>query len=246
MNFRLILGVFLMLFAGQLLLAQENYNTLIYEGNKLFEGKNYDASSSKYLDAAKLKNNDFAAHYNLGNALYKKKMYEEAKAEFEKAHKNTTSKEEKAAALYNMGNAYMQTQNSEKAADFYKQALKQDPHNESIRKNFEIAKLKEKEKQNQKQQDQGKGNKDQKDQQQGQNGDKDQKSQQPNGKGNEDKGQGENGDQKKPQNPHDGNQIPKDIENAIMNRVENKERETARRILNKDANTMPQSNEKDW
>jgi len=242
---RLLFTLGILLFSGQYLLAQENYNTLIYEGNKHFENKNYDASSSKFLEAAKVKEKDFGAHYNLGNALYKKKMYEEAKAEFDKAQQNTNNKLEKAAALYNMGNAYMQTQNSDKAAEFYKKALKQDPYNENIRKNFEIAKLKEKQKQNQ-QKDQGKSDKDQKDQKQGESGDQNQQSQQPDGKGKQEKGKGEDGDQKKPQQPEQGNRIPKDIENAIMDRVENKERETAKRILNKDANSMPQSNEKDW
>lgn len=245
MIYRLSLALCILVLSGQRLWAQENYNTLIYEGNKLFENKNYDASSSKFLEAAKTKEKDFGAHYNLGNALYKKKMYEEAKAEFDKAQQNTTNKLDKAVALYNMGNAYMQTQNSEKAAEFYKKALKQDPYNESIRKNFEVAMLKEKQKQSQ-QKNQGKGDKDQKDQKQGESGDQNQQSQQPNGKGNQQKGKGEDGDQQKPQKPEQGNKIPKDIENAIMDRVENKERETAKRILNKDANSMPQSNEKDW
>lgn len=245
MIFRLLFALFVFIFSGQYVLAQGNYNTLIYEGNKQFENKNYEASSSKFLEATKLKEKDFGAHYNLGNALYKKQMYDEAKAEFDKAQQNTNNKLEKAAALYNMGNAYMQTKNSEKAAEFYKKALKQDPYNENIRKNFEIAMLKEKQKQNQ-QKDQGKGDKDQKDQKQGESGDQNQQSQQPNGKGNQQKGKGEDGDQQKPQKPEQGNKIPKDIENAIMDRVENKERETAKRILNKDANSMPQSNEKDW
>lgn len=245
MIFRLLFALCVSMLSGPYLLAQENYNALIYEGNKQFENKNYDASSTKFLEAAKAKEKDFGAHYNLGNALYKKKMYEEAKAEFRKAQENTTNKLEKAAAFYNMGNAYMQTQNSDKAAEFYKKALKQDPHNENIRKNFEIAMLKEKQKQNQ-QKNQGKGEKDQKDQKQGESGDENQQSQQPEGKGKQEKGEGKNGDQQTPKKPEQGNQIPKDIENAIMDRVENKERETAKRILNKDANSMPRSNEKDW
>ena len=40
--------------------------------------------------------------------------------------------------------------------------------------------------------------------------------------------------------------MPIDLEDAILNRVGNKERETAKRILNKNSYSMPQSNEKDW
>ena len=42
------------------------------------------------------------------------------------------------------------------------------------------------------------------------------------------------------------NKIPEEAENTILRDIENRERETARRILNKRANSMPQSNEKDW
>lgn len=74
MIFRLRLALCMLVFSGQLLWAQERYNTLIYEGNKLFENKNYDASSSKFLEAIKSKEKDFGAHYNLGNALYKENV----------------------------------------------------------------------------------------------------------------------------------------------------------------------------
>ena len=77
-------------------------------------------------------------------------MYEEAKAEYEKAEKLSTTLPDKSAALYNLGNSYMMQENSKKAAELYKQALKQDPYNESVRKNYEIAMLKEKEKEQQK------------------------------------------------------------------------------------------------
>jgi tetratricopeptide (TPR) repeat protein len=51
----------------------------VYEGNQKFNGKDYDGASSKYMEAVKQNNKDFTAHYNLGNALYKSKKYEEAK-----------------------------------------------------------------------------------------------------------------------------------------------------------------------
>ncbi len=42
---------------------------------------------AKYMQAIKSNDKDFTAHYNLGNALYKSKKYEEAKAEFQKAQR---------------------------------------------------------------------------------------------------------------------------------------------------------------
>jgi len=144
----------------------------------------------------------------------------------------------------------MQSNDSRSAADYYKQALKQDPYNETIRKNYEIAMLKEKEKQQQKDQKNKSGgggndqNEDQnEDQNQGQNPGNTPQNQ--NGSGQKNKGEGEGDDPNQNKNDNSG-KMPKDLENSIFNRVENKERETAKRILNKNSYSMPQSNEKDW
>ena len=226
--------------------GQENYRNLVHEGNQKFDGKDYDGASSKYMEAIKSNDKDFTAHYNMGNALYKSKKYEEAKTEFEKAEKLSQTLPDKTAALHNLGNAYMQMNQPEKAADFYKKALKQDPYSEVTRKNYEIAKLKEKEKEQQKNQENnsgkgGGGN----DQNKGddQKGDKDKKQDQGNGPQNE--GKSDQGDNPK-QNQNNEGRMPKNLENAILDKINEKEKETARRILNKNSYSMPESNEKDW
>lgn len=250
MGIRSYFASFFILFI-QLTFAQSSYKKLVYEGNENFNKRDYERSSQKYIDAIKLKDKDFTAHYNLGNALYKKKMYEEAKAQYQKAQALASNKADKAAALHNLGNAYMETNDSEKAAEIYKQALKQEPYNEATRKNYEIALLKEKEKQNKKQNQGKEGGKDKESQE---NNSKDSKpspdkSQQAEdgGNGNQNKGSGDKGnDPNSQKNNNNGSNMPKDLENSIWNRVGNKERETARRILNKDGYSTPRSNEKDW
>ncbi len=57
--------------------------------------------------------------------------------------KNTN---DKMASLYNQGNAMMQQNNHEEAAKYYKEALKLSPADSALRKNYEIAMLKDKEK----------------------------------------------------------------------------------------------------
>lgn len=222
--------------------AQESYKTLIYEGNQQFEKGNYEGSSSKFMGAVKQNPKDFAAHYNLGNALYKQKKYDEAKAEYEKASALAQTKADKTAALYNQGNVYMQSENPQKAAELYKQALKYDPYNETVRKNYEIAMLKDKEnQQQQKGKNGGGGGGEGKDKSQDQ--EKDPKGQEQNGvQGNQNQGQ----DPNETKNQNNGSNIPKDEQDAILNRIEGRERETARKILNKNSYAMPQSNEKDW
>lgn len=246
MNLKLFFAVIFLAVGCSFFSAQENYKTLVFKGNQQFDKENYETSSSKYMEAIKLDDKEFMAHYNLGNALYKRKMFDEAKAEFEKAEKLSTNLPDKSAALYNLGNTYMQQQDSKKAAELYKQALKQDPYNESIRKNYEIAMLKEKEKEEQKKQKDGSGGGDgneNKDKNKGQ--DKGDQPKQEAGTGQQNKGDGEGNDPNENKNKN-ANQMPKDLEDAILNRVGNKERETAKRILNKNSYSMPESNEKDW
>ena len=139
----------------------------------------------------------------------------------------------------------MQTNDSKKAAELYKKALKQDPRNEAIRKNYEIAMLKEKEKESEKNKQNnsnGGGGNEEKDEQDKNKG-QEQGNSPNNQPGNGEKKEGEENDPTK--NGDDG-KMPGDLEKSILDRVENKERETAKRILNKNSYSMPQSNEKDW
>lgn len=244
-KFILYLGIL----CGNVIFAQDT-KTLLYKGNKSYDRRNYDKASTQFLEAVKKSPKNFDGHYNLANSLYKKKMYKEAEAEYQKAIETANNSVDKAAALYNQGNAMMQSGNTEKAAELYKKALKADPMDENIRKNYEIAKLKQKQQQ-QKQQQQN--NKDQKNDQQNKDqkkGDQDKPNQSPKGKesggqGDQKKGQGNNGGDQQKNIPQQTKE-QKQLEDAILKRSENKERETAQRIINQNANRFPSSNEKNW
>lgn len=243
--------------------AQESLNTLIFRGNRSFDKQKYGEATSTFSEAVKKNEKDFGAHYNLGNSLYKIKKYDEAIAEYQKAQKNTNNKDEKAASYYNEGNAHLQNGDGEKAVNAYKNALKFDPDNEAILKNLQIAKKKQKQKdnkqnqQNQQQNQQKNQNKNQ-DNNQNQQGDQNQENKnnntknQPNGNiGDQNKGKGNQGAEKQnqknePQNPNDPNKIPKDLQKLILQRSANQERETAKKLLNKNGYYSPESNTKDW
>jgi len=243
--------------------AQESLNTLIFRGNRSFDKQKYGEATSTFSEAVKKNEKDFGAHYNLGNSLYKIKKYDEAIAEYQKAQKNTNNKDEKAASYYNEGNAHLQNGDGEKAVNAYKNALKFDPDNEAILKNLQIAKKKQKQKdnkqnqQNQQKNQQKKQNKNQ-DNNQNQQGDQNQENKnnntknQPNGNiGDQNKGKGNQGAEKQnqknePQNPNDPNKIPKDLQKLILQRSANQERETAKKLLNKNGYYSPESNTKDW
>lgn len=243
MNTKIVFLALIFVFSfSDLVFGQESYKALVYEGNKKFNANDYDGASSKFLEAVKSNSNDFAAHYNLGNALYKKKMFQEAKEEYEKAEKLSQTLPDKAAALHNLGNTMMQMNQHEKAADYYKKSLKQDPYNEATRKNYEIAKLKQVEKERNKNQEDNKSGKNGggEDQSKGEKGDsKNEKKNQGNGpqqdQGQDDKSKGKGG----------GGKLPKDLEKAILDSIEGREKKTAKRII-QGSYSKPQSNEKDW
>ena len=243
--------------------AQESLNTLIFRGNRSFDKQKYGEATSTFSEAVKKNEKDFGAHYNLGNSLYKIKKYDEAIAEYQKAQKNTNNKDEKAASYYNEGNAHLQNGDGEKAVNAYKNALKFDPDNEAILKNLQIAKKKQKQKdnkqnqQNQQQNQKNNQNKNQ-DNHQNQQGDQNQENKnnntknQPNGNiGDQNKGKGNQGAEKQnqknePQDPNEPNKIPKDLQKLILQRSANQERETAKKLLNKNGYYSPESNTKDW
>lgn len=243
--------------------AQESLNTLIFRGNRSFDKQKYGEATSTFSEAVKKNEKDFGAHYNLGNSLYKIKKYDEAIAEYQKAQKNTNNKDEKAASYYNEGNAHLQNGDGEKAVNAYKNALKFDPDNEAILKNLQIAKKKQKQKdnkQNQQSQQQNQQNNQNKNQDNNQNqqGDQNQENKNNNTKnqangniGDQNKGKGNQGAEKQnqknePQDPNDPNKIPKDLQKLILQRSANQERETAKKLLNKNGYYSPESNTKDW
>lgn len=249
-----IVFVFLGLITVQ---AQETYNTLIYKGNRNFDNKKYDRATSVFMDAVKKNENDFGAHYNLGNSFYKKKMYNQANAEYRKAQKFTKDPNEKAASLYNMGNAHMQNGEVEKAIESYKDALKNDPDNQAILKNLQIAKKQKQQNQGGQQNKQNQQNaKDQNDHNQNkgnadnqENKNKNPKGQDNGSQGKENKGKGSQGNMADKQNSNqnqENNKLPKDLQQLILQRSANQERETARNLQNRKAYSAPESNEKDW
>lgn len=226
--------------------AQSSYNSLIYEGNKLFDEKKYEVASSKFLQAIE-KQKDFAAHYNLANTFYKRKLYDEAVAEYQEAGKLAQNNADKVASLYNCGNAMVQKQDYNKALQVYQKALKLSPSDENIRRNIQIVKKK--------MQDQNNSHSS-KTKPTSKNTPKDkspaESPQNSEGKnqeeGNIGNAMGKGADKNEKNEPESKNKtkMSEELKKSIFNRVEGREQETARRILNKNSYYMPRSNDKDW
>ena len=241
---RNILLFFILCQAG-IVFGQENYKILMHKGNKNFDQKNYDEASQLYSEASQQKAKDFGSHYNLGNAFYRKEMYEDAIAQYEKSLENAKNENQRVSALYNMGNAYFQQGNSKRAVDFYKKALKLDPDNDKILHNLRIAQKKEEKKQNQSekksQKEQNQQNKDNQQQNNNQQQDIDRYSPE------KDRFRKENNENQHKQDSE--NQLKKQKkreEEELLKQIAEKEQHAARRALGSRGYANPRSNEKDW
>lgn len=216
----------------------QSTNALIYKGNKDYGNKKYDHATTQYLDALKKTPNSFDGHYNLANTLYRQGMYKEAQEEYEKASKFAKNPNQEVGAYYNQGNTAMMTQQYGDAVDLYKNALKLNPNDPEIKRNYEIARLRLKQKQQQ--QNNRHNNQNRKNQQQNNQSQQQQKQQQQ-----KQQQQDQRQNQKQNQRP-EKRQMSKQQEKNILDQISNKEKNTAKRVLNQRGNNLSVSNEKDW
>ncbi len=143
-------------------------------------------ANEQYGEAAALyesiedKNDDL--RYNLGDAYYKEKKYDEALKQYEQVQKSAL----RAKALHNMGNAYANTQKTDEAIAAYEEALKLGD-DEDTRFNLELLKKQkeEQEKQDQSQEDKDQEKEDQEKKEDQQNSEDDQKKDQNSDEGSE-------------------------------------------------------------
>ena len=110
---------------------------LLKEGNQLYEAGNYKEAADAYQKALMNNPGDIKGLFNLGNAMYRQKKYEEARKLLSTAAK--TDKPGQAAASYNVGNTYMQEQKWDEAIEAYKQALRNNPRDEDAKYNLSYA-----------------------------------------------------------------------------------------------------------
>lgn len=138
----------------------QNENTLIREGNKLYDEKKYPEAEIEYRKSLEVAPKSFKGNFNLADALYEQKNYEEASKMFNDIASQKTSKKVKAEAYHNLGNSLLDQQKIEESIEAYKNALRNNPNDKETKYNLEYAKQLLRKQQ---QQDQNKDNKDQED-----------------------------------------------------------------------------------
>ncbi len=246
-----ILVVMLSIVNCQLSIAQLNTLSTAPEkketrnGNKQFDKGVYTDAEASYKKALDKKNNMPEATFNLGDAVYQQKRYDEAAKQFQLSGQTNPDKSIKAKAYHNLGNTFLEQQKWADAVKAYKEALKQNPKDADTKYNLAYANAKLK----QQQQSGGQDNKENKDKKDDKNDQKqDQKDKQDQNKDQQDKDQQAKNEEKKEQQQKQGQQpkLSKEEAEKILQAMQNEEQKTNQKVQQKQMKVMNVKIDKDW
>jgi len=213
-------------------------------GNKQFDKGVYTDAEASYKKALDKKNNMPEATFNLGDAVYQQKRYDEAAKQFQLSAQTNTDKTVKAKAYHNLGNTYLEQQKWEDAAKAYKEALKNNPKDADTKYNLAYANAmliqqKNQDKQNKDNQDKKDDKKDKKDDKKDQNKDDKNKDQ---NKDQQAKNQDKKDQQQKGQQP----KLSKEEAEKMLQALQGEEQKTNQKMLQKQMKVVNVKIEKDW
>ncbi|RYY31672.1 MAG: tetratricopeptide repeat protein [Chitinophagaceae bacterium] len=145
-------------------------NKIVARANGLYKEGKFEEAIAEYKKAMEVDPENETVIYNLGNAVFKKEGFDEAREAYERSIKLSTDKNFRERNTYNKGVTYTRQKKLLESITAYKTALKMDPADADARHNLQKA-LYELKKQNQsgdnnKQNDQKKQQQQQKKQQQ--------------------------------------------------------------------------------
>lgn len=133
----MIITVVTLLAAWPAIAQQER--KFIREGNELFEKQDFEKAEVEYRKAADKKANSFEAAFNMADALYKQKKYDEALEQFSALAKQETDKERLGEIYHNIGNTLLAMEKTDESIEAYKNSLRNRPASEQTKYNLEFA-----------------------------------------------------------------------------------------------------------
>jgi len=250
MKSRNLLTLFLIIlaFASQ----AQNERKFVRQGNNYYESAmkdtakldtiQFNKAEIEYRKAIEKKPDDPKWNFNLADALYKQKKYEESAEKFKDISDRSSDKIEKSRALHNMGNSMLMNKKLDESIAAYKQALRNNPKDLETKYNLLYAMNMKKKQQEQQKKDQQK-----KDQDKKKDKDKDKKDQNKDQKKDQDKNKDQqNKDQQQKQQPQES-KISKQNAEQMLQALENNEKKTQEKVKKVQAMKAQSKNvEKDW
>ncbi|NQX52761.1 tetratricopeptide repeat protein [Pedobacter panaciterrae] len=242
-----IIIIFILL-QGTLLFAQKE-KKYIHKGNQLYQEKKYAEAEASYRESVDKSKASVEGNFNLGDALYKQKKFDNAAQKFTDIASSSENKAVKAKAYHNLGNSLLESKKLEESIEAYKKSLINNPKDDETRYNLAYAQEKLKQQQQQqnkdKNKDKNKKDQDKKDQNKDQN--KDNKDQQNKDQQNKDKDKQDQDkkDQKDGQQPQPDKLSKEDAE-RMLEALKNEEKNTQDKLKNKKAKGVKGRIVKDW
>ncbi len=160
----------LLLFLFSICVFAQNEKPLVRKGNSDYKKGNFSDAELNYRKSLEKNKNSAEGSFNLGDALYKQKKYDEAAGAFHNLSNTKLDDNVKSNTYYNLGNSYLQNDKYEESINAYKQALRLNSKDDDARYNLSYAlqKLKQQQQQKQDKKEDKKKQDDKKEQQQNQ------------------------------------------------------------------------------
>jgi Ca-activated chloride channel homolog len=236
----------LILLLGFSELQAQSLRSLNNNGVEKYKDKKFadaEVNFKKGLDKAP---DNFITNFNLGDAYYQQKRYDEALKSYNAALSQAKTKNEKAHVYHNIGNSLLKSSKLKESIEAYKNSLKLNPNDEETKYNLSYAlnmlKNQQKQNQNKNQQnkDQNKNQKQNKDQNKDQKN-KDQQNKQDRQNQNKQKNQTAQQDATKQKQQ---NKISKQEAERILQALKNNEKKLQKKLRKQKG--KPIKTDKDW
>lgn len=217
----------------------QNERKFVRQGNKYYEAAlkdttrldtaQFNRAEIEYRKALEKKPDNPKWDFNLGDALYKQKKFEESSEKFKDIADRTVDKTEKSRALHNMGNSLLMNNKLDESIAAYKEALRNNPSDLETKYNLLYAmNMKKKQEEEKKKQDQKKD----KDKEKDQDKDKEKEKKQ---------------DQQKQPEQEQQSKISKQNAEQMLQALENDEKKTQEKVKKIQAlKAQSKKVEKDW
>lgn len=137
---------------------------LIRSGNELYDKGKYKEAEMNYRKALDANKASQSGQFNLGDAIYQQRNFDESSKIFGNLATTKLSAEDKASVLHNLGNSLLEAKDYQKSISAYENSLLSNPSDKDTKYNLEYAKMMLKKQQQQQKQDQQKQDQQKKDQ----------------------------------------------------------------------------------